>query len=69
MIDVEYCYHKNKYFAFGLEGNYTYYFPYTANRPGYDLIKRDAANSFAFGLFLRINPRIRILDLTTRLDD
>ena len=69
MIDMEYCYMKNKYFSFGVEGSYIHYFPYTFSRPEYGELSSPSGDAFAFGLFLRINPRIRILNLKSRIDD
>lgn len=69
MIDLEYCYHKNRYFSFGLEGNYIHYFPYTGTTTDNWPMERGSADSFAFGLFLKINPRIKILNVATRIDN
>ena len=63
MAEIEYCYHKSKYFSFGIEGSIIHYFPYTSFRPEYGTMEREKSNSFSFGLFLNINPRIRIANL------
>ncbi len=68
MAEIEYCYHKSKYFSFGIEGSFIHYFPYTSLRPEYGTMERKRANSFSFGLFLDINPRIRIANLKPNIE-
>ena len=68
MAEIEYCYHKSKYFSFGIEGSFIHYFPYTSFRPEYGTMERKRANSFSFGLFLDINPRIRIANLKPNIE-
>ena len=68
MAEIEYCYHKSKYFSFGIEGSFIHYFPYTSFRPEYGTMERKRANSFSFGLFLDINPRIRIANLNPNIE-
>lgn len=68
MVEIEYCYHKSKYFSFGIEGSFIHYFPYTSFRPEYGTMERKRANSFSFGLFLDINPRIRIANLKPNIE-
>jgi hypothetical protein len=66
--EIEYCYLKSKYFSFGIEGSIIHYFPYTSFRPEYGTMERKRANSFSFGLFLDINPRIRIANLKPNIE-
>ena len=68
IAEIEYCYHRNKYFSFGIEGSIIHYFPHTSFHPEYGTLEGKSNNSFAFGFFLNINPRIRIADLEQRIE-
>lgn len=68
MAEIEYCYYRSKYFSFGIEGSVIHYFPYTSFRPEYGTMEHASSNQFSFGLFLNINPRIRIANLEQRIE-
>ena len=65
---VEYCYLKSRYFSFGVDGSYIRYFPYTGTFTDNTPLERGVSNSFSFGLYLNINPKVRVCNLSSRID-
>ena len=59
---LEYNYKSFDRFVLGLMGEAYYYFPFTGDRPGYIKVIRGDAISFSFGIFLKINPKFRLLN-------
>ena len=61
--NIDYCYLKSKYYSLGVELGMVHYFPYTGDRPGFPKIERGTATSFTFGVYMNINPRIKVCDI------